>query len=78
MTEFGKTPLISAGEFEAMGYSIVIYPMTLFRVMMKAAEEALRLLRKKGSQRSLLSKMQTRKELYSLIGYKAWGEARHG
>ena len=70
MTEFGKTPYISVGEFKKMGYNAVIFPMTLFRMAMKPMDEALRVLKKEGSQKRLLSKMQTRKELYQLINYK--------
>lgn len=69
MTEFGKTPYITAREFEAMGYSIVIFPMTAFRIAMKAMEDALLALKKEGTQKGLLKNMQTRKELYKLIGY---------
>ncbi len=71
MTEFGKTPYITVKEFEAMGYSIVIFPMTAFRIAMKAMEEALIELKERGTQKGLLNKMQTREELYKLIGYKA-------
>lgn len=70
MTEFGKTPYISVREFEAMGYSIVLFPMTVFRVGMKAMEEALIELKEKGTQKGLLRKMQTRKELYKLLRYE--------
>ena len=69
MTEFGKTPYITAREFEAMGYSIVIFPMTAFRIAMKVMEDALLALKKEGTQKGLLKNMQTRKELYKLIGY---------
>jgi methylisocitrate lyase len=70
MTEFGKTPYITAREFEDMGYSIVIFPMTVFRVAMKAMENILFELKNRGTQKNLLTKMQTRKELYKLLKYK--------
>lgn len=70
MTEFGKTPYITAREFEDMGYSIVIFPMTVFRVAMKSMENALLELKDRGTQKNLLKKMQTRKELYKLLKYK--------
>lgn len=70
MTEFGKTPYISVTEFEAMGYSIVIFPMTVFRIGMNAMENALMELKKRGTQKWLLKKMQTREELYKLIRYE--------
>lgn len=70
MTEFGKTPYITAREFEDMGYSIVIFPMTVFRVAMKAMGNALFELKDRGTQKNLLKYMQTRKELYKLLKYK--------
>lgn len=70
MTEFGRTPYITANEFEAMGYAIVIFPMTAFRTAMKAMERTLLELKEKGTQKGLLKNMQTRAELYKLIGYK--------
>ena len=70
MTEFGKTPYITAKEFGDMGYSLIIFPMTIFRVAMKAMENALLELKKKGTQKGLLKNMQTREELYKLIGYE--------
>ena len=70
MTEFGKTPYMSVREFEDMGYSIVIFPLTAFRVAMKAVEETLTELRETGTQKGFIDRMQTREELYSLLGYK--------
>lgn len=72
MTEFGQSPYLSAQDFEALGYKIVIFPMTTFRVMMKAAKDALTELRQTGSQKGFLDKMQTRQELYQLIDYPAY------
>ncbi len=69
MTEFGKTPLISASEFRAMGYKYVIFPVTIFRVAAKAMKDALEVLKAEGSQRSLMDKMMTRKEQYEIINY---------
>ncbi len=69
MTEFGKSPYLSVGEFDRMGYRIVIFPMTIFRVMMKSAEEALIEIKRSGTQKKLLDRMQTRKELYDLLEY---------
>jgi methylisocitrate lyase len=69
MTEFGKTPLITAAEFGQMGYGIVIFPMTAFRVMMKAVGEVYETLVNHGTQKMLLEKMRTRAELYDLIRY---------
>lgn len=69
MTEFGRTPYLSVGEFAALGYRIVIFPVTLQRVAMKAVLDALRELRERGTQHGLLDRMQTRQELYELLGY---------
>jgi methylisocitrate lyase len=70
MTEFGKTPLLSADEFGAMGYRLVIFPVSLQRIAMKAVQEALRTLKRERTQKSLIDKMQTRQELYDLVGYE--------
>jgi methylisocitrate lyase len=70
MTEFGKTPYLSVKEFQTLGYRLVIFPMTIFRVMMKAAEDSLRELKKSGTQKAFLPKMQTRKALYDLLNYQ--------
>lgn len=69
MTEFGKTPCISVKEFSRMGYRLVIFPMTAFRAAMKASETALEELKSKGTQKGILKKLQTRAELYKLLGY---------
>jgi methylisocitrate lyase len=71
MTEFGKTPYLTADEFAEMGYDLVIFPVTLQRCAMKATQEALRVLKAEHSQRSILDRMQTRHELYELLGYEA-------
>jgi methylisocitrate lyase len=69
MTEFGKSPLLNARQLADLGYRIVIFPLTAFRVSMRATEECLRHLKRSGSQKSRLKQMQTRKELYDLLGY---------
>lgn len=69
MTEFGKTPLITAAEFEAWGYAAVIFPMTAFRLMLRAVDEGMVDLARSGTQRDLLSRMRTRSELYQLLDY---------
>ena len=69
MTEFGKTPYLSASQFAALGYRMVIFPMSAFRVMMKAVEELLQQLKAQGSAESFLPRMQTRQELYDLLRY---------
>jgi methylisocitrate lyase len=69
MTEFGKSPLLSFKELSDLGYRMVIYPMSAFRVSMKASEEFLRDLKKQGTQSGWIDKMQTRLELYDLLNY---------
>ena len=69
MTEFGKSPLLSFEELSDFGYRMVIFPMSAFRVAMKASEEFLRALKKRGAQSDWLEKMQTREELYELLNY---------
>ncbi|HEX4052864.1 MAG TPA: isocitrate lyase/phosphoenolpyruvate mutase family protein [Tepidisphaeraceae bacterium] len=70
MTEFGKSPLLGLGKLAQLGYRLVIFPQTAFRVAMKAEEKLLRDLRRLGTQRQWLGKMQTRRELYDLLDYK--------
>ncbi|MGH7243089.1 MAG: isocitrate lyase/PEP mutase family protein [Phycisphaerales bacterium] len=70
MTEFGKTPFISLDKFSAMGYSCVIYPVSLLRVAMGAVDRALAQLKQSGSVEGFVGQMQTRQELYDLIEYK--------
>ena len=69
MTEFGKGPLLSVRELAAMGYRMVIFPQSAFRVSMKATGEFLRDLKRRSSQMDWLEKMQTRDELYELLDY---------
>ena len=75
MTEFGKTPIIPVSRFAEMGYSCVIFPVSLLRVAMGAVSKALTQLRRDGSVSGFIDTMQTRKELYDLIDYtpgKPW------
>jgi len=69
MTEFGKTPMLSATEFGALGYRAVIFPMTGFRMMLKVFERCYSTLLAEGTQRALLPDMLTRAELYDAIRY---------
>jgi len=69
MTEFGKTPIIPARKFGEMGYACVIYPVSMLRVAMGAVTRALGQLRESGDVSSSLPQMQTREQLYKLIGY---------
>jgi methylisocitrate lyase len=74
MTEFGKTPYLSVQAFAEMGYAMVIFPMTLFRVMAKAGETLLADLKRSGTQQPWLDRMQTRSELYRLVRYEEYEE----
>ena len=69
MTEFGKTPYLSVDEFGALGYKLVIFPVTSLRVAAKAMRDALAETLERGTQSGLLDRMQTRAELYETIGY---------
>lgn len=72
MTEFGKTPYITVDEFREANVKIVIFPATVFRVVLGAAREALRVLKLEGTQKKLLNRMMTREEYYNLIGYQEY------
>ena len=72
MTEFGKSPLLTLEELAELGYSAVLYPVTLLRVSMKACEAALNLIASEGTQGDILDLMQTREELYDLLDYQAF------
>jgi methylisocitrate lyase len=69
MTEFGKSPLLSFTELAGLGYRMVIFPQSAFRVSMKATESLLRALKEGGTQKEWLDQMQTRQELYKLLDY---------
>jgi methylisocitrate lyase len=69
MTEFGKTPYLSVGEFEDLGYRLVLFPVTALRMATKAVEQMLFELRNHGSQRALVERMSTRQQLYDLLRY---------
>lgn len=69
MTEFGKSPLLSLKELEDLGYRMVIFPMSAFRVAMAATGSFLIELKERGTQTGWVEKMQTRKELYQLLDY---------
>ena len=68
MTEFGKTPFFTAAEFEAMGYKMVIWPVSSLRVANKAQADLYAAIRAEGGTHSMLDRMQTRQELYDTIG----------
>lgn len=72
MTEFGQTPYLTVAEFQLLGYRLVIFPVTAFRVMMKSVLDAFGELARTGTQKGLLKRMMTRSELYELIGYDSF------
>ncbi len=69
MTEFGRGPLLSVRDLASIGYRMAIFPQTALRIGMKAQEVALREVAARGTQKSLLKKMQTRQALYDLLDY---------
>ena len=69
ITEFGKTPLFSVEELGSVGVRLVIYPLSAFRAMSKAALDVYRAIRTQGTQRGLVDRMQTRDELYEILDY---------
>lgn len=72
ITEFGATPLFSVEELSGVGVGMVLYPLSAFRAMNKAAETVYTSIRKNGHQREVIDIMQTREELYDRIGYHAF------
>ncbi|MEJ8838160.1 methylisocitrate lyase [Ramlibacter sp. AN1133] len=69
ITEFGQTPLFTVEQLRAVGVQLVLYPLSAFRAMNKAAEAVYRAIRQDGTQASVLDLMQTRAELYERIDY---------
>jgi len=69
ITEFGKTPLFSVAELRGANVDIVLYPLSAFRAMNKAAELVYKTIRSEGTQKNIVSHMQTREELYQSIDY---------
>jgi len=72
ITEFGKTPLFSVEELRSAGVAMMLYPLSAFRAMNKAAEAVYTAIRRDGHQRNVVNTMQTREELYERIGYHAY------
>ena len=70
ITEFGKTPLLSARQLEDLGYNIMILPATALRLAMKAVQDGLAEIRRHGTQAGIIDRMQTRAELYALLRYE--------
>ena len=69
ITEFGKTPLFTVAELASVNVGLVLYPLSAFRAMARAAETVYGTLRRDGTQKNLIDRMQTRTELYDVLGY---------
>ena len=72
ITEFGKTPLFTVEELRSAGVAMVLYPLSAFRAMNRAALRVYETVRKKGTQKEAVADMQTREELYDFLGYHAY------
>ncbi|MCE9614677.1 MAG: methylisocitrate lyase [Lentisphaerae bacterium] len=72
MTEFGKSPLLSAAELGTLGIRLALYPLSAFRAMNAAALNVFQAIRQEGGQQRVLESMQTRAELYEFLGYEAY------
>ncbi|AKU92585.1 methylisocitrate lyase [Vulgatibacter incomptus] len=74
LTEFGVTPLFTTAELASAGVSMALYPLSAFRAMNQAADGVYRAIRRDGTQQHVVEAMQTRAELYEVIGYQAFEE----
>ncbi|HEX6689915.1 MAG TPA: methylisocitrate lyase [Burkholderiales bacterium] len=72
ITEFGKSPLFTVDELRSANVAMILYPLTAFRAMNKAALKAYEEVRKKGTQKGVVGEMQTREELYEVINYHSY------
>jgi methylisocitrate lyase len=72
ITEFGSTPLYTVDELRSAGVAIALYPLSAFRAMSKAALEVYQTIRRDGTQKAVVADMQTRQELYEMLGYHAY------
>lgn len=74
MTEFGRSPVLDFSVLAGLGYRMVLYPVTAFRAALRAAQETLADVLRKGHQRDRLPQMLTRQELYGLLDYDGYEE----
>jgi methylisocitrate lyase len=72
LTEFGKTPLFTTGELAGVGVAMTLYPLSAFRAMSAAALDVYETIREDGTQQAVVDKMQTRMELYDVLGYQSY------
>lgn len=73
ITEFGRTPLFTLEQLRSAGVAMALYPLGAFRAMSRAAEKVYAAIRGDGTQKSVLGAMQTRAELYKVLGYDGYG-----
>lgn len=72
LTEFGKTPLFKTDELARVGVAMTLYPLSAFRAMSNAALQVYKTIKKDGTQQAVVDSMQTRMELYDVLGYQAY------
>jgi len=72
MTEFGRTPFFTASEFEEMGYRMIIWPVSSLRMANKAQADLFAALRRDGGTHTIVDQMQTRAQLYDLVGLMSY------
>ena len=72
LTEFGKTPLFTTDELADVGVAMTLYPLSAFRAMSSAATAVYEAIRRDGTQKAVVETMQTRTELYEVLGYQAY------
>jgi methylisocitrate lyase len=72
LTEFGKTPLFTTAELASVGIRLVLYPLSAFRAMSQAALAVFEAIRRDGTQKGVIARMQTRAELYDVLDYHAY------
>lgn len=75
ITEFGKTPFFTVDECRDAGIGMILYPLSAFRAMNKAAENVYKAIRRDGTQKNVVDTMQTREELYEVINYHAYEQS---
>jgi methylisocitrate lyase len=74
ITEFGKTPMYTVADLRSAGVGLVLYPLSAFRAMNKAALNVFQTIRRDGTQKSVIDTMQTRAELYDFLDYHVYEE----
>jgi methylisocitrate lyase len=78
LTEFGKTPLFTTEELAGVGVAMTLYPLSAFRAMSAAALNVYETIKNDGTQKSVVDSMQTRMELYDVLGYQAYEDKLDG